>query len=74
VPDRPLELSFQDDQIASYILMNKSSKGCFPISWWWQFSSLVLVCLDVQAYTAQQRTKEFGIRKVLGASVLNITN
>lgn len=72
-PAYPLEYKFVDDQFnqmfLSEMLISKLSKV---------FSALAIIisCLGLfglAAYTAERRTKEIGIRKVLGASVKSVT-
>jgi putative ABC transport system permease protein len=73
VPDRPLELGFQDEQIAKLYSNEQKFQKLFS---YFMIVAILIACLGLlglSAFTAQQRTKEIGIRKVLGASVLNIT-
>ncbi|MEO6328455.1 MAG: ABC transporter permease [Ginsengibacter sp.] len=72
-PAYPLEYKFVDDEFnqmfLSEMLISKLSRV---------FASLAIIisCMGLfglAAYTAQRRTKEIGIRKVLGASVTGIT-
>jgi putative ABC transport system permease protein len=73
IPNRPFEYSFQDEQV-NKIHQVESRFGVL-------FSSLTLLailiaCLGLfglATYTIYQRRKEIGIRKVLGASISNIT-
>ena len=47
------------------------------VSFWFTVMALVISCLGLfalVAYSAEQRTKEIGIRKVLGASLMNIVS
>lgn len=71
-PGYPFEYRFVDDQFndmfLSEMLISKLSRV---------FSALAIIisCLGLfglAAYTAERRTKEIGIRKVLGASVKNV--
>ncbi|MEP6949776.1 MAG: ABC transporter permease [Ginsengibacter sp.] len=69
----PFEYSFVDDQFnnrfASESLIGELSR-IFAIL------AIIISCLGLfglSAYTAGRRTKEIGIRKVLGASVTNVT-
>ena len=70
--DLPLEYAFlADDLVATYRTEERLTK-IFGI-----FSGLAILiaCLGLfglAAFTAEQRTKEIGIRKVLGASVANL--
>lgn len=71
-PDVAFEYEFLDDQINRMYADEKRSEGIF-----WIFTLLAIFIAAVglfglSAYTAQQRTKEFGIRKVFGAGFNNI--
>jgi len=72
VSHRPFEYHFLDDDYSALYKSEQHTAQIFSI-----FSSLaiLLACLGLfalTAYTVMQRTKEIGIRKVLGASVKNI--
>jgi len=71
-PDKPMELVFLDDEIEknynSEVLMGKIF-GAFSVL------SIIISCLGLfglSSYTAQLKTKEIGIRKVLGADITSI--
>ncbi|MCP4582234.1 MAG: FtsX-like permease family protein [candidate division Zixibacteria bacterium] len=72
LPEYPFEYSFLDQQFnAEYKSMEqiRNLAGSFGIL------AIFIACLGLiglASFTAEQRTKEIGIRKVLGASVLNI--
>ncbi len=73
-PAHPFEYFFLDDYYNSQNLEEKRFGVVFIL-----FSGLVIVItilglLGLSAYTAQQKQKEIGIRKVLGASSLSIFN
>ncbi|MFY0593010.1 ABC transporter permease [Roseivirga sp.] len=69
VPDRPLEYTFYDDKFDQHYQSERRLGKVFFI-----FASLaigisLLGLIGLTAFTAEQRLKEIGIRKVLGASV-----
>jgi putative ABC transport system permease protein len=71
-PGKPLDYSFLDDRITN-LYRSEQQMGRVFIA----FASLAIfiACLGLfglAAFMAEQRTKEIGIRKVLGASVRNI--
>lgn len=73
-PAYPFEYTFLDDAFnqlfTGEMLVSKLSR-IFAIL------AIIISCLGLfglSAYTAERRTKEIGIRKVLGASITNITN
>jgi len=71
--DRPFEFSFQDEQITRLYSNEQKFQKLFS---YFMFVGILIACLGLlglSAYTAQQRTKEIGIRKVLGATVLSIS-
>ncbi|THU34844.1 FtsX-like permease family protein [Niastella caeni] len=73
VPGEPFNYTFMDEDFDS-IYHTEQRMGVIAIS----FSALAILiaCLGLfglAAYAAEQRTKEIGIRKVLGATVSNIT-
>jgi len=72
-PGALLEYSFMDKKLNDqYLAENRFSKFFLYFS----ILSLIIACLGLfglTAFTVQQRIKEIGIRKVLGASVANIT-
>jgi putative ABC transport system permease protein len=72
-PSYPFQYSFVDDQFnqvfSSEALIGKLSRIFATLA-------IIISCLGLSglaAYTAERRTKEIGIRKVLGASVTGIT-
>jgi len=72
-PDYPFTYNFVDDQFNSMfqseMLVNRLSRTFAVLA-------IMISCLGLfglAAYTAERRTKEIGIRKVLGASVTGIT-
>jgi putative ABC transport system permease protein len=72
-PGEPFNYTFMDEDFNS-LYRTEQRMGVIAIS----FSALAILiaCLGLfglAAYAAEQRTKEIGIRKVLGATVSNIT-
>jgi putative ABC transport system permease protein len=71
-PDSPFEFRFLDDV---YNSIYKSEQQFRALFFSFAFIAIVLAVLgmlSLMAYTIEQRKKEIGIRKVLGASVLNV--
>lgn len=72
-PHRPFRYSFLDDEYNQMYVNEHRISRIFTV-----FAALAifLACLGLfglVAYTTAQRTKEIGIRKVLGASIVSIT-
>jgi putative ABC transport system permease protein len=73
VPDRPFEYRFLDDD---YDKLYNAEIRLGKIMDVFSGMAILLACLGLfglSSYAAQQRIKEIGIRKVLGASAGNIT-
>jgi putative ABC transport system permease protein len=73
IPDRPFEYHFLDDDYNSLYNSEQRTGKVFTV-----FASIAifLACLGLfglAAFTTARRTREIGIRKVLGANVLDIT-
>lgn len=72
-PDAFLDFSFVDDRLDAQYRAELRFGTLFLV---FSLFSIFLACLGLfglSAYTAEQRTKEIGVRKVLGASVASIT-
>ncbi len=72
VPDLPFEYHFLDEAFDS---MYRAEQQLGKIFSYATFLAILIVCLGLlglSAFMAEQRTKEIGIRKVVGASILNI--
>jgi putative ABC transport system permease protein len=68
-PDYPFEYSFLDERLNALYNSEENLGNIFSI---FSFLAVIIACLGLYglaAYSAEQRTKEIGIRKVLGASV-----
>ena len=73
VPDRPFNYHFLDDDYNKLYQAEHRTSAFFCVS---AGLAIVLACLGLfglVAFTTVQRTKEIGIRRVLGASISNIT-
>ncbi|WP_298477436.1 ABC transporter permease [uncultured Maribacter sp.] len=73
LPDTPLHLDFVDEE---YAKKYKSETLTSVLTYYFAFVSILVSCLGLfglATFIAKQRTKEIGIRKVLGASVSGIT-
>lgn len=71
-PNSPFEFSFQDEQFES-MYRNESTMG--TLATFFAILAIFISCLGLfglASFTAEQRTKEIGIRKVLGASIPNL--
>ena len=69
VSDKPFAYSFLDDGIAVLYRAEEQTRTLFGM---FSLLAIVIACLGLfglSAFIAEQRTKEIGIRKVLGASV-----
>ncbi len=72
VPHRPFEYRFLDENYTALYRAEQSIGSVFTV---FSIIAIFLACLGLfalTAYSMAQRTKEIGIRKVLGASVTNI--
>lgn len=72
VPNLPFSYQFMDDEFNQLYSSEKRTGQIFRI---FACLSIALACLGLlglSAYTTAQRTKEIGVRKVLGASVASI--
>jgi putative ABC transport system permease protein len=73
VPDRPFNYHFLDDDYNKLYLAEQRSSELFSIA---SGLAIMLACLGLfglAAFTTVQRTKEIGIRRVLGANVSSLT-
>jgi putative ABC transport system permease protein len=71
-PNQPFDYSFMDDQFNN-LYTGEQQTGRLSITF--SILAIVIACLGLfglVTYAAEQRTKEIGIRKVLGANVQNI--
>ena len=72
LPDRPFEYSFVDENLAQLYRAETNLHRTITV---FSCLSILVACLGLfglAAFTAQQRTQEIGVRKVLGASVTGV--
>ena len=70
--ERPISYAFLDDSLQQLYESDQQTGKIFSL---FTFVTIIMACVGLfglAAYVTQQRTKEIGVRKVLGASVLNI--
>lgn len=73
-PDHGLEYHFLDEQLARFYLDDARRQAMLV---WAAFAAIFIACMGLfglATYAAEQRVKEIGVRKVLGASVASISN
>jgi putative ABC transport system permease protein len=71
-PEYPLEYTFLEETVEQLYDSEQKTRKIFN---YFTIIAILISCLGLYglaAYMAQQKTKEIGIRKVLGASILNI--
>jgi putative ABC transport system permease protein len=72
VSSYPLDYKFMDE---SYGTMYNSEEKLSELLWIFTIMAIIVGCMGLfglAAFSAEQRTKEIGIRKVLGANVIDI--
>lgn len=72
-PERPFHYTFLDEDLAALYVAEQREQRIFGL---FALLAVFIACiglLGLAAYMIRQRTKEIGIRKVLGASVAGIT-
>jgi ABC-type antimicrobial peptide transport system permease subunit len=72
-PSYPFTYHFVDDQFNQ---MFQNEQLISKLSWVFAMLAIIISCLGLfglAVYTAERRIKEIGVRKVLGASITNIT-
>jgi putative ABC transport system permease protein len=70
----PFEYHFLDDQLAQFYVEDARRQSLLI---WVALATIFIACLGLfglATYAAAQRIKEIGVRKVLGASVFNLTS
>jgi putative ABC transport system permease protein len=72
MPDNPFEYSFMDEEFDALYRTDQTIGKVFGVFTFLSLSVACLGLLGLAMYTAERRTKEIGIRKVLGASVQNL--
>lgn len=71
-PNRPFEYTFLDDQFDALYRSEARMSGLFGA---FAFLAIFIACLGLfglAAFSAERRTKEIGLRKVLGSTVAGI--
>lgn len=71
-PNRPLSFEFLDDAFNSQYRMEEKLRQIFVYFTLFAIFIACLGLLGLASFSAEQRTKEIGIRKVLGASISGI--
>lgn len=72
--DEPFEYHFLDDQLALFYVEDERRQTLLA---WVAVAAIVIACLGLfglATYSTEQRVKEIGVRKVLGASIFNVTS
>lgn len=72
IPDRPFEYLFVDQEIDQ---LYRGEENLSRVAGVFSLLAILIACLGLfglAAYSAERRVKEIGIRKVLGATVMNI--
>jgi ABC-type antimicrobial peptide transport system permease subunit len=72
VPDYPLDYFFLDE---SFEALHRSDKRLGDIFRYFSATAIIVACMGLfglAVFTAEQKTKEIGIRKTLGASIISI--
>ncbi|HEX6892359.1 MAG TPA: ABC transporter permease, partial [Chryseolinea sp.] len=70
----PFEYHFLDDQVALFYVEDERRQALLG---WVAFAAVFIACLGLfglATYSAEQRVKEIGVRKVLGATILNLVS
>jgi putative ABC transport system permease protein len=73
-PGYPIDYKFMDE---TYGKMYESEQKLSSLLWIFTVMTILIGCMGLfalAAFSAEQRIKEIGIRKVLGASVFNLTS
>jgi putative ABC transport system permease protein len=73
IPDRPFSFHFLDEDYNKLYMAEQRTSALFGVA---AALAIILACLGLfglAAFTTVQRTKEIGIRRVLGANVSSIT-
>lgn len=73
VPNMPFEYSFLDENYNNLYINERKTKDIFSV---FSFLAIFISCLGLfglASFTAERKTKEIGIRKVLGASTPGIS-
>jgi putative ABC transport system permease protein len=71
-PEEPFEYHFLDQQLARFYLEDTRRQTLLI---WVSMATIFIACLGLfglATYSTEQRIKEIGVRKVLGAGVLNL--
>jgi putative ABC transport system permease protein len=72
--DDPFEYHFLDDQLAQFYVEDERRQTLLA---WTAASTILIACLGLfglATYATEQRVKEIGVRKVLGASVVGLVS
>ena len=72
IPNQPFEYTFLDDRFTQLYHQEQRLEKMFTT---FALLTIFIACLGIlalSAFTTEQRTKEIGVRKVLGASLFNI--
>ena len=72
--DDPFEYHFLDDQLALFYVEDERRQTLLI---WVALATIFIACLGLfglATYSAEQRVKEIGVRKVLGATVVNLAS
>lgn len=72
--DDPFEYHFLDDQLALFYVEDERRQTLLI---WVALATIFIACLGLfglATYSAEQRVKEIGVRKVLGATVINLAS
>ncbi|GJM33612.1 MAG: ABC transporter permease [Saprospiraceae bacterium] len=71
-PDAPFEYSYYDEELTQLYTQERSLSGLISIFTGFSLFIAIIGLVGLLAYSAEQRRKEIGIRKVLGASILQV--